>query len=56
MIHSRKHALQKLKDFIECKWYKYGKKVNHKNTENSCHGAGNVPFFEINHAGIIAAH
>ena len=31
-------------------------KKNHKNTENVCHGAGNMPFFEINHAGSIAVH
>ena len=30
--------------------------MNHKNTENSCHGTENMPFFEINHAGSIAAH
>ena len=30
--------------------------MNHKNTENSCHGAGNMSFFEVNHAGSIAAH
>ena len=30
--------------------------MNHKNTENTWHGAGNIPLFEINHAGSIAAH
>ena len=30
--------------------------MNHKNTENSCHGAGNMPFFKTNHVGSIAAH
>ena len=30
--------------------------MNHQNTKNTCHGAGNVQFFEINHAGSIAAH
>ena len=44
------------KDLIECKWYKYENKMNHKNIENSCHGAGNMPFSEISHAGSIAAH
>ena len=29
--------------------------MNHKNTENACHSAGNMPFFEINHADSIAA-
>ena len=30
--------------------------MNHKNTENSCHGTGNMQFFEINHAGSNVAH
>ena len=30
--------------------------MNQINTENSCHGAGNMTFFEINHAGSIVAH
>ena len=30
--------------------------MNHKNTENSCLGAGNMAFFEINLAGSITAH
>ena len=30
--------------------------MNHKNNENPFHGAGNMPFFEINHADSIAAH
>ena len=25
--------------------------MNHKDTENKCHSAGNVQFFKINHAG-----
>ena len=35
---------------------KYEMKMNHKNTENSCHGTGNMPVFEIKHAGSIASH
>ena len=30
--------------------------MNHENTENICQNAGNMQFFEINHAGNIAAH
>ena len=30
--------------------------MNNESTENSCHDAGNMPLFEINHAGSIAAH
>ena len=30
--------------------------MNHKNTDNTCHSAGNMQFFEINYAGSIAAH
>ena len=30
--------------------------MNHKNTENSWHGAGTMPFFGINHAGSSAAN
>ena len=61
MIRSRKRALYKFPKLkisytIECKWYKYEKKINHKNAENSNHSAGNMQFFEINHAGSIAAH
>ena len=47
MVHGRKSALQKLRDLIECKWYKFEKKMNHKNTENTCHGAVNMPFFDM---------
>ena len=56
MIHSRKRALQKLKRLNRIQIIQYEKKMNHKNTKNSCHGAGNMPFFEINHAGSIVAH
>ena len=30
--------------------------MNHKNTENSCHGTGSMPFFKINHVGSINEH
>ena len=30
--------------------------MNHTNSENTCHSAGNMQFFEINNAGSIAAH
>ena len=30
--------------------------MNHKNAEKTCLGAGNMSFFEINHAGIIDTH
>ena len=30
--------------------------MNHKNNKNSCHDAENMPLFEINHTGSIAAH
>ena len=33
-----------------------GKQMNYKNTESTCHSAGNMQFFEINHAGSYAAH
>ena len=31
-------------------------KMNHKIIENTCHGAEIVQFFEMNHAGSIAAN
>ena len=30
--------------------------MKRKNTENTCFSAGNIKFFEINHAGSIAAY
>ena len=32
------------------------KRNESKKTENSCHDAGNMPYFETNHAGSIVAH
>ena len=53
-FNTNNYDLLKRSYIIECKWYKHEKKMNHKNTENSCHVAGNMPFFEINRAGSIA--
>ena len=50
------YILAAMDNIIECNWYKYEKKMNHIDTKNICHGAGNMPFFEINPAGSIAAH
>ena len=30
--------------------------MNHKNTENTCHIAGNMPFFETNHELAVLLH
>ena len=58
MIHSRNSEnvhCKNLKNLIECKSYKYEKKMNHKTIHAMVQEISNMPFFEINDAGSIVA-